>query len=47
MRRCEKAVTLPEPFWFAQCVEDAGHEGDHRAVLDWDDDDLESAEPES
>lgn len=44
MIRCTKAVMLPAPFQFEQCVKDAGHDGDHRAVLDWDDDDLEPDE---
>lgn len=40
-RRCAAAVTLPDPWMIAQCALDVGHEGDHKAVIEWDDDDLE------
>ena len=43
-RRCAAAVTLPDPWMIAQCALDMGHEGDHKAVIEWDDDDLEPAE---
>lgn len=39
-RRCVTAVTLPDPWMFAQCALDVGHEGDHKAIIEWDDDDL-------
>lgn len=45
-RRCAAAVTLPDPWMIAQCVLEAGHESGHMAVIEWDDDDLESGGPE-
>lgn len=41
MNRCTSAVTLPDPWMFEQCVLDLGHGGDHKAVLEWADDDLD------
>lgn len=43
-RRCVAAVTLPDPWMIAQCALDVGLEGDHKAVIEWDDDDLEPEE---
>lgn len=43
-RRCAAAVTLPDPWMIAQCALDVGHEGDHKAVIEWDDDEWDDDE---
>ena len=43
-RRCAAAVTLPDPWMIAQCALDVGHEGDHKPVIEWDDDEEDSCD---
>lgn len=40
-RQCVSAVTLPDPWMLAQCALDQGHDGDHKALIEWDDDDMD------
>ncbi len=43
-RQCVSAITLPAPWMLAQCALDMGHKGDHKTLIEWDDD-LEPGDP--